>query len=388
MLQRLALLLLFAPALVVSAGTLTTRKGKTYTGAIQLHDANITVDTDDGVKSFPLADVRNADFRTGMAAPKAGHGLFGEYFLGRDLKKLLLTRIDPAIDYNWKQTFPHPSLASTGREFSVRWKAASAPITPKSTRSSPIPTTAYASAWAANSSSISGTIRPATDNAAEVQLEKDHSYDLRVEYYNSTSDASASLSWFSPSTPRQIIPSANLILPTAATAPATTQAIRLKTPSSDGGPAFNRILHPDRSGLKAEYFADRDLTTLNFIRFDPNIDFHFHPDNPPDPAMSPEGSIRWTGMIEPRYTEDYRFHTEVHRRVRVWVDDKLVIDQWKGEGPTSTAATRFTSPPGKKVPFKRRVHQPQRLHALPPALEQQIAAARHDPPRRVHHRAR
>jgi hypothetical protein len=352
MLQRLALLLLLAPAMVVSAGTLTTREGKTYTGAIQLHDAGITVDTEDGVKSFPLASVRNADFRTGMAAPKAGHGLFGEYFLGRDLKKLLLTRIDPAIDYNWKQTFPHPSMASTGREFSVRWSARLRPD--HSEKYTIVANTDDGVRVYLDGKAIIDKWhdQAATDNAAEVQLGKDHQYNLRVEYYNSTSDASASLSWFSPSTPRQIIPSANLYLPAAATAPATTQAIRLKTPSSDGGPEFNRILQPDRFGLKAEYYADRDLTTLNFIRFDPNIDFHFHPDNPPDPAMSPEGSIRWTGMIEPRYTEDYRFHAEVRRRIRVWVDNKLVIDQWKGEGSDEYSSDKVHLVAGKKVPFK------------------------------------
>ena len=38
--------------------------------------------------------------------------------------------------------------------------------------------------------------------------------------------------------------------------------VKLHTPSSDNGPMFERILAPDSSGLKAEYFADRELTTL------------------------------------------------------------------------------------------------------------------------------
>jgi hypothetical protein len=353
MFQRLTLVLLLLPALIASAGTLTTRDGKTYTGSLQFRDTSITVDTDDGARSFPLADVRKADFRTGFSTPKAGHGLLGQYFLGRDLKKLLLTRVDPVIDYDWKQTFPHPSLASTGREFSVRWTARLRPD--RSDKYTLVANTDDGVRVYLDNKLVIDQWhdQAATDNTAEVQLEKDHAYDVRVEYYNANNDASASLAWFSPSTPRQIIPSSNLYLPQAATAPATgPQTIRIKTPSSDGGPAFDRILQPDRFGLKAEYFADRDLNTLNFIRFDPNIDFHFHPDNPPDPAMSPEGSIRWTGMLEPRYTEDYRIHAEVRRRIRVWVNNKLVIDQWKGEGSDEYSSDKIPLVAGKKVPFK------------------------------------
>src|SRR5258708_16351 len=119
---RLAALLTLSLVLCASAGTLTTRDGKRYTGPLQLKDAQITVTTDDGPQSFPLTAVLKADFRSGVnALPKPGHGLRGEYFVGRNLQRLLLTRTDPAIDYNWTQTLPHPSLVPQSREFSVRW---------------------------------------------------------------------------------------------------------------------------------------------------------------------------------------------------------------------------------------------------------------------------
>ena len=117
-------------------------------------------------------------------------------------------------------------------------------------------------------------------------LDKDRKYDLKVEYYNGRGHAAATLSWSSPSTPRQIIPIENLYLPRDATTTPTTQAIIVDTPSTDDGPPFTRALAPDRTGLKGEYFADRALEHLNFVRFDANIDFHFTADNPPDPSMS------------------------------------------------------------------------------------------------------
>src|SRR5260221_7328709 len=67
--------------------------------------------------------------------------------------------------------------------------------------------------------------------------------------------------------------------------------------------------------------------------------------------MTPEVSIRWTGMIESRFTETYRFHAEVRRRIRLWIDDHLVIDEWKGEG-AEYSSDKVPMVAGKKVPFK------------------------------------
>jgi len=340
-------------AAAATAGTLTTRDGKIYTGPIRFvaSGAQLSVTTDQGPQTFPLNAIAKADFKAGNALPKPGHGLRGEYFVGRNLHRVLLTRNDACIDFNWNEVLPHPALAPVGRQFSVRWTAQLRPdFTEKYTiiSNSDDGVRVYLGGhliidhWSDQSGA---------DLKAEVLLEKDRKYDLRVEYYNGQDDAYTTLSWQSTSVPRQVIPSENLYLPPATARPASTQTIRLQNPSTDGGPPFERVFQSARVGLKAEYFADRELNSLNFIRFDPTIDIQFHPDNPPDPVMSPEGSIRWTGMLEPRYTEDYRFHIEVRRRVRLWVDNKLIIDEWKGEG------AEYTSDPialvaGKKVPFK------------------------------------
>ena len=349
----LYILLLLIPAFRAPAGTLTTRDGKTYSGPLQLLETKIAITTDDGRRSFPFSEIARVDFKAGAGVPPApGHGLRGEYFVGRNLKTLLLTRTDSSIDYDWKDSLPHPALAPWGREFSIRWTAR---LRPGRTDKYTLITTTDDGVrlWLDGKLLIDRWFDQTGDNFTPVlTLEKDRDYDLRVEYYNSQGEAFATLSWATAAATRQMIGPANLYLPRqAATSAATTQSIKLQTPSTDAGPTFERILQPDNSGLKAEYFADRELTTLNFIRFDPNIDFHFHPENPPDPSMSPEGSIRWTGMIEPRFTEDYRFHAEVHRRIRLWIADKLVIDQWKGEGG-EYSSDKIPLTAGKKVSFK------------------------------------
>jgi hypothetical protein len=349
---RLPLVLLLLLPLAATAGTLVTRDGQTLSGTLHLAGSEITINTDAGPRSFPLASVVSADFKTATSATaRPGHGLRGEYFHGKTLKRLFLTRNDPAIDYNWSQSLPHPALPQWGREFSVRWTGQLRPD--HSERYRLIANTDDGvRVW------IGGQLvidqwhdQSGGDVAADVMLEKNRKYDLVVEYYNGPGDARATLSWSSPSTPREVIPPDNLYLPPATTQPTTAPAISIKTPSTDGGPAFERLLQADGSGLKAEYFADRDLVHLNLLRFDPNVDANYTPDSPPDPAISPEGSVRWTGMLEPRYSEEYRFHAQAQRRVRVWVNEKLVIDQWNGEGG------EFTSEPvaltaGQRIPFK------------------------------------
>jgi hypothetical protein len=349
---RLPLLTLLFLASTAHAGSLVTRDGQTLAGAVRLAGQQVTVTTDAGPRAFPLASVVSADFKTAAnAAARPGHGLRGEYFRGKTLKRLFLTRTDPQIDYAWTQVFPHPALVQWGREFSVRWTGQ---LRPDHSERYTLIVNADdgVRVWIGGQLVIDHWRDQAGgDLTADVLLEKDRKYDLVVEYYNGPGEARATLSWSSPSTPREVIPADNLYPPAPTTSPAATQAITIKTPSTDNGPAFDRILLPDGSGLKAEYFADRELEHLNLTRFDPNVDANYYPDTPPDPAVSPEGSIRWTGMIEPRYTEPYRFHAQAQRRVRLWINEQLVIDQWRGEGGEFTSEP-ITLTAGRRVSFR------------------------------------
>ncbi|MBI4603533.1 MAG: DUF4038 domain-containing protein [Planctomycetes bacterium] len=39
-------------------------------------------------------------------------------------------------------------------------------------------------------------------------------------------------------------------------------------------------------------------------------------------------SVRWTGLVEPLHTETYTFHTLSNDGVRLWVDGRLLVDDW------------------------------------------------------------
>jgi hypothetical protein len=87
---------------------------------------------------------------------------------------------------------------------------------------------------------------------------------------------------------------------------------------------------PQYFGLQAEYFDDPILRAIKFTRRDPNVDFDWRTDSP-DPRITTVGqfSVRWTGQIQPRYSERYSFHILCRDGARLWIDDELIIDDWK-----------------------------------------------------------
>jgi hypothetical protein len=81
-------------------------------------------------------------------------------------------------------------------------------------------------------------------------------------------------------------------------------------------------------GLKAEYFNDINLTERSIIRTDPTIDFNWGKNSPNQAVNADQFSVRWTGQLAPLYSEAYTFSAEADDRIRVWINDQLLIDRW------------------------------------------------------------
>lgn len=94
-------------------------------------------------------------------------------------------------------------------------------------------------------------------------------------------------------------------------------------------------------GLAATYFDNIDLTGPSVTRIDPTIDFDWEETTgSPDPAIgSNKFSARWTGKVQPEHTETYTFHTRTDDGVRLWVDGRLLIDQWVDQPITRHSGT-------------------------------------------------
>jgi hypothetical protein len=92
-------------------------------------------------------------------------------------------------------------------------------------------------------------------------------------------------------------------------------------------------------GLRAEYYDNMDLTNLKVVRHDPNINFSWGGGSPDGSIGGDTYSARWTGFIEPRYTEAYTFYTTADDGERLWIDGQLISDRWQDDGGTTYAST-------------------------------------------------
>ncbi len=88
---------------------------------------------------------------------------------------------------------------------------------------------------------------------------------------------------------------------------------------------------------RGEYFANRDLAGAPaFVRDDPAIDFTWW-GNPALPGLPADDfSVRWTRQL-PFDAGTYRFRVTADDGVRLWVGDRLLIDDWR-EGQTTRTA--------------------------------------------------
>jgi hypothetical protein len=67
---------------------------------------------------------------------------------------------------------------------------------------------------------------------------------------------------------------------------------------------------------------------LKLGRYDPGINFNWGTGSPVTAIGSDNFSIRWTGCMEPQFSETYTFYINKDDRARLWVDNQPVVDKW------------------------------------------------------------
>jgi hypothetical protein len=50
-------------------------------------------------------------------------------------------------------------------------------------------------------------------------------------------------------------------------------------------------------------------------------------------------SVRWVGTVQPPTSGNYTFYTESDDGVRLWVDGRLIVDNWTDHSRTENAGT-------------------------------------------------
>ena len=98
-------------------------------------------------------------------------------------------------------------------------------------------------------------------------------------------------------------------------------------------------------GLQGEYFNNENLQGAPaLVRTDAHLDFHWGDGSYVENGPVDHFSARWTGYFVAATEDDYKFFTSADDGVRLYVDDALVIDDWKRHGETlNTYAQHLTA---------------------------------------------
>jgi len=96
------------------------------------------------------------------------------------------------------------------------------------------------------------------------------------------------------------------------------------------------------SGWRGEYYGNPWLSGApTLVRQDAEVNFDWGGGSP-DPAIPPDNfSVRWTRDVYFETTGHYTFSTTTDDGVRLWVDGRLIIDQWKDQPATTHTATIY-----------------------------------------------
>lgn len=83
------------------------------------------------------------------------------------------------------------------------------------------------------------------------------------------------------------------------------------------------------TGLRGDYFDNIDLTNFKLTRVDKAINFYWGVNPPALEIRDDESySVRWSGKIRSDYSEEYTFYITRDNGVRLWIDNKLIVNKW------------------------------------------------------------
>eukprot|EP00960_Hanusia_phi_P015960 470550-Hanusia_phi.AAC.10 len=101
-----------------------------------------------------------------------------------------------------------------------------------------------------------------------------------------------------------------------------------------------------QNGLNTTYYSDDNLTMPTFSSIDSNIDYDWGNESPYQNGFSDIFSVGWTGFLRARYQEVHTFQIQLPNpleRVKLWVDNEWIIDQWSSLQSIAPSGTLFMS---------------------------------------------
>ncbi len=99
---------------------------------------------------------------------------------------------------------------------------------------------------------------------------------------------------------------------------------------------------PNPGGIKGEYFSNTSLNGLPALtRIDPAVNFNLVGVGPGDPIPVDGWSARWTADLDVTRADTYMFAVNCQDGTKLWIDGKLLVDQWV----TPTVTSKYFSLP-------------------------------------------
>jgi hypothetical protein len=237
-----------------SQGTLSFNPGalepdKTYYWRVDEDDI-LTIHTGD-VWSFTTA--------------KEGGGVKAQYYNGMNFENLVLTRIDPQINFNWGDP-GSPDASVNVDQFSARWTGE---VEAAFTETYTFYTSSDDGArlWVNGVQLVDSWIdQGTTEHSGKIDLVAGNTYSFVMEYYENGGGAVAQLRWSSPSTPKQLIPQAALSPPVRASAPSPASgATGTKlTPILTWSPGDYAVSHDVYFGTDADAVKNADMSSPEY----------------------------------------------------------------------------------------------------------------------------
>jgi beta-glucosidase len=138
------------------------------------------------------------------------------------------------------------------------------------------------------------------------------------------------------------------------------------------------LSNPSGAGLKAEYFNNRELSgTPALARTDTQVDFDWATGSPAPEVNVDNFSVRWTGKLVAPASGRYRLGVRADDGVRVYLDGKLIAEDWTAHAPTDITG-EVSLEAGRSYDlrveyFEGAIGAVARLEWAPPQSEKQFA---------------
>ena len=134
---------------------------------------------------------------------------------------------------------------------------------------------------------------------------------IRVEYFEGSNAASVQLLWKTP------------------------------TASSFANLSTSSIQRPGTNitGWLGLYYNNTNLTgTPVWTNFDSTLNLNWYAGSPNPAIASTTYSARWTGQLQPQYSEPYTFVVRTDDGTKLWINGNLVVDAWTNKSATDVSA--------------------------------------------------